>query len=525
MRARSLFTKIFLWFWLAIILVAVAAIISGVWIRPDFELSENHAKRIAGMLQELPARLALDAWERAGQSALRDQLDRWKRQTTLEGFLLKKSTGELSGKPLPKGIERLIDKALSSRNVEAERLGNTMYAATPITGAQGDDYVYVSEIPPARGLPRPSDQARPPAHPDGPPGPPGPPGGRAEPHGPAMRPPVRPPDAFLIPPPIRFLLEQPERLAIVLVAVIVTGGAVCYWLARALTSPLGQLRTATTRLADGDLSVRVGQPLINRHDEIGELGRDFDRMAGRLDLLLTTERRLLRDISHELRSPLARLNIALGIARQHAAKPALGQLDRIESEADRLNELIGQLLTLARLESGIEKTLADAVDLVELVNQIVDDADFEAQGRGCRVRLPSQVPCATTGNRELLRRAIENVVRNAVNYTAAGTDVEVSLLEQSEGPDSKAVIRVRDHGPGLPDAELSEVFRPFYRVGDDRDRDTGGAGLGLAIADRAVRVHGGTITAANALDGGLIVEIKLPVGRVADMATAPPSSR
>jgi len=184
--------------------------------------------------------------------------------------------------------------------------------------------------------------------------------------------------------------------------------------------------------------------------------------------------------------------------------------DRIEREAERLNELIGQLLTLARLESGAEATEKELVNLASLVDEIAADADFEARSRHRAVRLVTSEEYTTTGNAELLRRAIENVVRNAVRYTAEGTAVEIALGGQRTGGDPQAVISIRDHGAGVPEAALADLFRPFYRVADARDRQTGGIGLGLAITERAVRLHGGTVTAANAPDGGLIIEIHLP---------------
>jgi len=224
-----------------------------------------------------------------------------------------------------------------------------------------------------------------------------------------------------------------------------------------------------------------------------------------------SQRRLLGDISHELRSPLARLSVALGLVKRRAATEAPGliePLNRIERESERLNDLIGQLLTLTRLETSpgdVEKT---PIVLQDLIGQIVADADFEAQARNRTVEFPNPEECKVWGNVELLRSAIENVVRNGVRYTAENTSVSVTLRRSKDGG---AFIRVRDHGKGVPEEALNDLFRPFYRVADARDRRTGGAGLGLAITERAVRLHGGTITAANAPEGGLVVEIMLPV--------------
>jgi two-component system sensor histidine kinase CpxA len=200
------------------------------------------------------------------------------------------------------------------------------------------------------------------------------------------------------------------------------------------------------------------------------------------------------------------LRVALELARQRAGPDAEGALDRTEPEAERLDSLIGQILTLTRLEAG-GAAPRERVDLAALVSETAADADFEARGRGVSVRAADLEPCVVDGDARLLRSAVENVVRNAVAYTAEGTEVEVRLVR--EGGD--AVVTVRDHGPGVPDEALAAVFQPFFRVEEARDRQTGGTGLGLAITDRAVRYHGGTVTAANAAGGGLAVEIRLPL--------------
>jgi len=291
-------------------------------------------------------------------------------------------------------------------------------------------------------------------------------------------------------------------------AVTLTGGLFCYWLARHLTSPVEKLRAATQELAGGNLSVRVLPTMGNRRDELASLAADFDLMAEKIETLINSQHRLLGDISHELRSPLARLNVALELARQRAGADATSALERIQKEAENLNEMIGQLLALTRLESGAEGLRKTPFDLAELVIAITADAQFEAGSRNRAVRLKTSGPCTIVGNEPLLRRAIENVVRNAVQYTAEGTEVEVELRSEAGG----TVITIRDHGSGVPENALLEIFRPFYRVDDARDREAGGVGLGLAIADRAVRLHEGNVEAANAPTGGLVVTIGLPTG-------------
>jgi two-component system sensor histidine kinase CpxA len=296
----------------------------------------------------------------------------------------------------------------------------------------------------------------------------------------------------------------------------VVGGLVCLGLAWHLTAPVRRLRTAAQRLARGDLTSRVGAGPIRGRDEIAALGRDFDLMAERIEELMSARHRLLRDISHELRSPLARLTVALELARQRSGDEAKSALDRIGWEAERLNDLIGQLLTLTQLESGGDRIAREAVPLTPLVQAIAADANFEAQTRQRTVRAVVDDDLTVQGSAEMLRRGIENVVRNAVRYTAESTQVEISLSRRCTDSGAMAVIRVRDRGPGVPEQALSKLFVPFYRVADARDRQTGGTGIGLAIAERAVRLHGGTVTAANAPEGGLIVEITLPTSQPAD---------
>jgi two-component system sensor histidine kinase CpxA len=229
-------------------------------------------------------------------------------------------------------------------------------------------------------------------------------------------------------------------------------------------------------------------------------------MAERLESMVRAQQRLLGDISHELRSPLARLGVALGLARQRSGAEANSALDRIERESDNLNEMISQLLTLTRLESGTDGRKRTDVDLAALVKEVADDADFEARSLNRAVQVVSSDNCSINGVEELLRSAVENVVRNAVRYTPEGTAVEVALSRQN----GHAVISVRDRGHGVPEESLEKIFRPFYRTEDARDRQSGGGtGLGLAITERAVRMHGGSVQAVNATGGGLAVEMRL----------------
>jgi signal transduction histidine kinase len=289
-----------------------------------------------------------------------------------------------------------------------------------------------------------------------------------------------------------------------LAGLLITALLVCYGLARYLSSPIGKIRQATQKLAEGDLKTRVADRVGRRHDELAALARDFDIMAERLESLVTSQQRLLRDISHELRSPLARMNVALGIGKQKASSEVTQQLERIESEADRLNLMIGRILTLSKLESGAQDYDKRSVDLVEVVASVVDDADFEARPLGKAVNMKGDGSCIIAGNEALLRSAVENVLRNAVRYTKEGTTIDVAVEHMGD----KVKVSVRDHGGGVPEDELRNLFKPFYRIGEARERSTGGIGLGLAIADRAIAAHDGAISARNIGDG-LEIEINL----------------
>jgi two-component system sensor histidine kinase CpxA len=291
---------------------------------------------------------------------------------------------------------------------------------------------------------------------------------------------------------------------LLLLALVV--GALSLWLARYLSAPVGSLRRATLRLSAGELSARVGDPVDRRRDEIGQLARDFDAMAGRIENLVGSQRRLLRDVSHELRSPLARLTVALQLARDREGVQAAEALDRIERETGRLDDLIGQLLLLERLEARAPDAEAEDFDLCDLLNEVVDDASFEASATQRWVEFETVSRCPMRGYPALVRSALDNVLRNAVRHTAEETAVEV-LIDCGE---QRAEITIRDHGPGVPDEHLETLFEPFSRVADARERSTGGAGLGLAIARRAVEVHGGTVTARNHPEGGLEITIRLP---------------
>lgn len=305
-------------------------------------------------------------------------------------------------------------------------------------------------------------------------------------------------------------LSRPRVIAIPVLVAAVISGLVCFLLVRYLTTPVLRLSEAVRQFSDGDLGMRVRPSMGRRKDEIAELANDFDRMAERLQELIRSHKQLLNDVSHELRSPLARLQVALGLARQSASREDNPELDRIEREAERLNEMIGQLLSLARLDSGAVPTNLVTVDLETILAEVVDNADYEASALNRHVRVSKSSPVSVEADEGLLRSALENVVRNAVHYTSEGTSVDITLSSM-EKRQNWIEIRVTDHGLGVPDEMLSGLFEPFMRVDDARDRESGGYGLGLAIAKRAINKHGGEIFATNTSHGGLMVSILLPV--------------
>jgi two-component system sensor histidine kinase CpxA len=281
----------------------------------------------------------------------------------------------------------------------------------------------------------------------------------------------------------------------------------CYWLALNLTRPVRDLQKAVEQFGKNGFSTRLNS---TRGDELGELARAFDRMATRIETLLAAERRLLLDISHELRSPLARLGVAVELARSGDDTEAA--LNRIQKESDRLNALVGQLLQVTRAEGDPASLHRDPIRLDQLVEQLVDDARIEAAARGCQVEFEKPGPVTVAGDAELLRRAIENVIRNAIRYSPNQSSIRVSL----QYVNGRATVDIRDCGPGVPEEALPRLFDAFYRVETDRGRGSGGIGLGLSIARRAIELHHGKISAKNA-HPGLEVVIDFPAR---DSATA-----
>jgi two-component system sensor histidine kinase CpxA len=453
---RSLFVKIFLSYWMAQALFFVLAILITMALRPERQFSAWESLQVK-ILQE-----AVEAHKEGGAAGVHAYLGHVHDTQHLRAYVFDEHDREISGETPPEWAARVAEDADSSMGWWHRLMMPGRLAPPSLTTSDGHRYTIVSERPPG--------QRRALFGPHGVPG-------------------------------LGILIG------------VISSGLVCYLLAWYLTAPVVRLRAATRKLAAGDLTARAGKPWggARGHDEISELVWDFDTMAERLEKLVNAQSRLLSDISHELRSPLARLNVALALARKRTGPEAESALERIDLEATRLNELIGKLLTIARLEAGDEAMQKAPIDLKELIVEIAKDADFEAQARNARVKVSLESECVVIGNRQLIRSAIENVVRNAIRYTREGTEVSIRLTHAHGKSGAEAAVDIADSGPGVPEESLEKLFRPFYRIDDARGRQTGGVGLGLAIAERAIRLHWGSIRAFNRPQGGLEVEIRLPL--------------
>ena len=272
-----------------------------------------------------------------------------------------------------------------------------------------------------------------------------------------------------------------------------------------LAKPIRYLRAGFESLAKNQLDTPVSLAMGKRRDELADLGLEFDRMAHQITTLMAAQRHLLHDVSHELRSPLARLQAAIGLARQQPDRIDTS-LDRIEREVGRLDELVGEVLTLSRLEAGVTNSIKEEFDLTELLDSIVEDARFEASTKNVEVNYLECQETRINADAELIHRALENILRNAVKHTPPGLSIQVEMDSSSNG--RQVHLRISDQGPGVADEQLASIFEPFFRGSGNSQM---GFGLGLAIARRAVEIHGGSITARNQPEGGLQIEVVLPV--------------
>ncbi len=476
MQKNRLFVKIYLWFWLTTIVLLLTMF--AIDIMTQAGRGKEELQHFVGHILVLEGHQAVNIYENESAASFNRFVEHMERMPGLHIYFFENEGKEITGRKVPPEISKLVAAAVKDKITNTVIPGDKNLVLKRINSYKMKKYLLAAEV-----------SHRPIFLPTGPPPGIGP--------GPGPRPGGD----------ISFLFLR-------VMAILIVSGVICYLLARYLTAPIVKLSNATHRFASGDFSIRVKLKIGKRKDEISDLAFDFDHMAGRIESLLTSQRNLLRDISHELRSPLARLNVALELCRQRSEGEATKYLERIGQEAEKLNELIEQILTLNRVESGIAEFKKEKIDLAHLISQIIADADFEAQSLNKAVKIIQDEKCIITGNGELIKRAVENIVRNAVLYTAEGSTVEISLKSVWHAGHFSAAITVRDYGPGVPENEIANILRPFYRIDEHRDRRTGGTGIGLAIADAAIRLHAGSIKAVNVPDGGLSLEITLPINQL-----------
>ena len=450
---RSLFLKIFLWFWATVIATGIALILTFIF-GPRSVPLQWHA--ILMDTAHSSGAIVVNEAERGGDSAAAAYIGWLEGETHLKTCLFD-IAGRLVAGSNCGSFQSMISRVTAAKPSNFSMRYGIARVAMRLKGSNGHEYIFATELPA---------------------------GPRAA------------------------LGLNPTTIALQWGVALLVSGFICYLLTRYLTTPILRLRAASQQLAAGDLSTRAATVIERRHDELGDLVRDFDAMASHIEELVSRQRQLISDVSHELRSPLARLYVALDLGRERKGDdPAF---DHMEKDIGLLSEMIGRLLTVARLDTSSQPVPMTSVDLTEIVSQIVRDAAFESRERNGGVELTAPEQFFVQGDAKLLQSAIENLVRNAISYTEPGTPVEVLLQSERRLNASFVRLTVRDYGPGVPESELVNIFQPFYRVSDARDRQSGGAGLGLAIAERVIRVHGGTIRAENVTPRGLRVEALLP---------------
>ncbi len=414
------------------------------------------------------ASAAVSVYENGGKEAFSEWNMQLEEDRNIHMYLLNNAGQDVLDRTLPKYVkEALSERSLTQENTPPYFVGiakkrqkyNLIF--TPIVSQQGNHYLAITDLPPIK---------------------------RTAVHA----------------------ISTPQNLGLRLLTVIVIGGLITAWITWYLTRPVNKLRRATQEWSTGNLSARIGTNLGTRQDEIAALGRDLDHMAERLQNLMQNQQQLLSDISHELRTPLARLQIALGLARQRTNGMAEAELDRIEREAERLNDMIGQILSVVRLEAATQVENKEETDVVDLLNAITNNAQFENSStqKTASIQIANAIP-KIQANSQLIYSALENVIRNAFRYTPHNTNIDIQVKYSSS--DKVIHITVRDQGSGVPEDKLNQIFEPFFRVAHARERDTGGYGLGLAIVKRAVELHGGKVSAENAADGGLKIHVTLPI--------------
>jgi two-component system sensor histidine kinase CpxA len=455
---RSLSLKIFLWFWLAVLAGSLAFITVAVYL-PSQTFIGRAAKYFAFNLATT-GRMGIDLYEQNGRSALETFLGRIETISAFKLYIMTEQGNFLRALEPPSSAYALAQRTLSEGSLQSRDWTTHPLIAQQVISGSGQVYVVLLELP--AGL-------------------------------------------------VQFFAQMSHALALRFAAALSATGLVCLLMVRYLTSPIRKLQAAVRKFAQGDLGVRVAPQIGLRQDEIADLGRDFDRMAARIETLMHAHERLLRDVAHELRSPLTRLNVALEIARKHSDPQMTAFLGRISVEAQQLSRLITQVLALSRLENIEVELHLEPVCLEKLIQRIVNDANFEGQTQAFSVTFQLEQGISLMADGRLIHSAIENVVRNALRFAPPGSQVEICQQVRTLEGGAMAVVSISDHGPGVPREALKDLFNPFFRVADKQGRASGGAGIGLAIAFHAVSLHRGSIGAMNRPNGGLCVEIRLPI--------------
>jgi two-component system, OmpR family, sensor histidine kinase CpxA len=445
---RRLFWKIFLPFW-----VAQALLLGALYLRVHYRINSERPWWIQPIRRQMPilAQLATRTYEEQGSGSLQQLLDGLSLARRSHFYFLDPEGRELTGHYVPDYVLHGAAAAEGNEGLFHTTEGN--FLAARATNAHGS-YLLIGEFNP-------------------------------------------PSLAERVPGDILWTL----KLWTIFSAIV------CLVIAHYLTKPIEKLRDATHELARGNLDIRAGENLGRRKDEIADLVRDFDTMAGELRQQIQSERNLLSGVSHELRSPIARMRLALTIARHADDAERIEMLDRIEQDTVQLDSMLERILTVTRLENGQVKPQFEEVALNDVIDDVLHDANFEAAATGVTIAYQGDGEIRIKGDIGLLHSAVENLVRNAMFYSGREGKIEVNLAKA----DSTAIITVRDNGPGVPEAALPLLFKPFYRVDGSRGTTTGGMGLGLAIVRNAVAVHGGTAVARNVSPHGLEIELKLPV--------------
>ncbi|MCE3043903.1 two-component system sensor histidine kinase CpxA [Legionella sp. 16cNR16C] len=449
---RSLYWKIFLSFWLATILI----IITTAWVTSEIAQKSSIPAR-EHVFMDSYANAAVATFESGKHTALKTWLAQIGIARHMELFLIC-STGEIIGNQSPPHVVKDITEHLVKEELDDGliKYGNLIIVSHEILSTSGKAYrlVAVSEKPLAH-----------------------------------------------------FVQIPWAGLTIRLTIAIFISGLICYLLSIYLTQPLRSLRMAARSIATGKLNTRVGSFKGHSRDEIAELSGEFDRMAEKLEAIISSKERLLQDISHELRSPLARLQIAIELGRKKAQSAADTEFCRMEVECLRLNTLISEILQFARLDKSADELQRTPCNIKELLTRIIADANYEFANSKPLVSLQNSVDCVLYIDERLIHRAIENIIRNGLRYSPPNELVTVHL----DIVEDNLLIDICDCGPGVPEDQLENIFNPFYRVDTSREKKTGGYGLGLSIAQKAVKLHQGQIKAYNRPHGGLQVRIILPI--------------